>query len=274
MHISSPTSADLRTFLNIALEAAYAGGKRTLAYFNAGLASAEVEEKPDESPVTRADKEAELVIRDIIARYCPTHSILGEEHGRSPGDPRYTWVVDPIDGTKSFIHGVPLYGAVVGLIIDDKPMVGAVYLPPLNELYGAATGLGATMNGRACRVSSVARVEDAVLMSSSITRAIDRSDAYVNLARRVKLNRGWGDVFGYMLVASGRAEIMLDPRISLWDIAGVAPIIREAGGRIGTWAGLGEDAGVRAISGPDCVATNAALSAEVLSVLKDERRNA
>lgn len=259
--------SDLKTLLNVALEAAYAGGTRTLAYFNAGHGSAGIEHKSDDTPVTIADREAELVIRSVIQKHCPSHAILGEEHGLSAGDKRFTWVVDPIDGTKSFIHGVPLYGAVVGCLIDDQPLVGAVYLPALNELYGAAQGMGATVNGRACRVSGVSELKDATLLAGSITRATDRSDAYMKLAHQVKLNRGWGDVFGYMLVASGRAEIMLDPRISVWDIAGVAPIIREAGGWCGDWKGTDT------IRGADFAATNGALKETVVGVLRNEKRS-
>lgn len=256
----------LHHLLTTALEAAYAGGSRTLAYFNAGAASALIETKADATPVTVADREAEEVIRGVIQKLCPGHCILGEEHGLSDGDPDYTWVVDPIDGTKSFIHGVPLYGTVVGCLVKGQPLVGAVYLPPLGELYGAARGLGATVNGRPCRVSSVSRLEDATMLAGSVTRAIKRSDAYENLERHVKLNRGWGDVYGYMLVASGRAEIMLDPTINLWDIAGVAPIVREAGGFLGNWKGEAT------VNGPDSAATNGALQQTVFDVLRNEKR--
>lgn len=261
-----PPTPSLKDLLSIATEAAYAGGRRTLAYFNAGEGSALIEEKGDATPVTLADKEAEHVIRGVIAKHFPTHAILGEEHGLSEGDKKYTWVVDPIDGTKSFVHGVPLYGTVVGCLVDDEPLVGAVYMPAVGggELYAAARGLGATYNGRACRVSSVDTLENATLLAGSITRAIDRSDAYMTLAHKVKLNRGWGDVFGYMLVASGRAEIMIDPRISIWDIAGVAPIIKEAGGFLGDWTGA------ETVRGKDCFACNMALKPTVLQALSGD----
>lgn len=256
-------SPSLKDLLEVALEAAHIGGKRTLAYFNADV---DVEHKGDATPVTIADREAETVIRATIARYFPHHSVLGEEHGRSPGDPDYTWVIDPIDGTKSFIHGVPLYGTVVGCLVKGEPRVGAVYLPPLQDLFGAAEGLGATWNGRRCQVSSVATLEEATLLAGSITRAIKRSDAYERLEAQVRLNRGWGDVFGHMLVASGRAEIMLDPTISIWDIAGVAPIVREAGGFFGNWQGEAT------IHGPDAASINGKLRETVLTVLRDEKR--
>lgn len=253
----------LKTLLDVALDAAYVAGRGTLAHFNTGV---EVEHKGDSTPVTVADRNAEQVLRAHILKYFPTHSILGEEDGKTAGDPDYVWVVDPIDGTKSFIHGVPLYGTVVGCLVRGEPRVGAVYLPPLGDLFGAAEGLGATWNGRRCRVSDVARLEDATLLAGSITRAMRRSDAYENLERHVKLNRGWGDVFGYMLVASGRAEIMMDPTINIWDIAGVAPILREAGGWMGNWKGEST------INGPDSVATNGALKNVVVETLRAEKR--
>jgi histidinol phosphatase-like enzyme (inositol monophosphatase family) len=253
----------LKELMEVAAEAAYVAGRRTLAHFNAGV---EVEHKGDATPVTVADREAEHVIRDILTKRFPTHSLLGEEHGSIAGDPDYTWIVDPIDGTKSFIHGVPLYGTVVGCVVKGEPRVGAVYLPPLGDLFTAAEGLGATWNGRKCAVSDVNKLEDATMLAGSITRAIKRSDAYENLERHVKLNRGWGDVFGYMLVASGRAEVMLDPTISIWDIAGVAPIVREAGGFFGNWKGEAT------IKGPDAVATNAGIRDVVLKTLREEKR--
>ena len=256
----APSNRDL---LNVATEAAYLAGKRTLAYFNCGV---DVEYKGDDTPVTRADKEAEQIIRDLLTKYFPTHSILGEEHGRSEGDPDYTWIVDPIDGTKSFIRGAPLYGTIVGCVVKNEPTIGAVYLPPLNDMFAAATGLGATWNSRKCAVSTTAKIDEATLLAGSITRAIRRSDAYGILSGRVRLNRGWGDVFGYMMVASGRAEIMLDPSISIWDIAGVAPIIREAGGFFGNWSGD------LTIGGPDACAINGVLANQVLDVLKNEKR--
>jgi len=257
------SETSLRALLDVAMDAAFVAGRGTLAHFNTGV---EVEEKGDLSPVTVADREAERVIRGVISKYFPGHSILGEEDGRTPGDPDYMWVVDPIDGTKSFIHGVPLYGTVVGCVVRGVPRVGAVYLPVLGDLFAAAEGEGATWNGRRCRVSEVGRLEDATLLAGSITRAMRRSDAYENLERHVKLNRGWGDVFGYMLVASGRAEIMLDPTINVWDIAGVAPIVRESGGWFGNWRGE------ETVNGPDAAAMKGKLRGVVLGALQNEKR--
>jgi histidinol phosphatase-like enzyme (inositol monophosphatase family) len=254
----------LRDLLSVAIDAAYLAGRRTLAYFNAEVA---VETKTDNTPVTRADREAEQAIRERIARFFPDHSVLGEEAGEQRGgNPDYKWVIDPIDGTKSFIKGVPLYGVLIGVEVRGRASVGVVYLPATDELIAAADGLGCTWNGRRARVSDVSRIEDATLNTSSITASLGRSDAYENLIPRVKLNRGWGDCYGYMLVATGRAEIMLDPVIKPWDCAPLPPILREAGGRFTTWRGE------ETIWGPDGVATNGALHEQVLSVLRSERR--
>lgn len=254
---------NLRDLLSVATDAAYLAGRRTLAYFNAEVA---VEHKADDTPVTRADREAELVIRERVAKFFPSHAILGEEHGESSGDPDYKWVIDPIDGTKSFIHGVPMYGVLIGVVVKNRPSVGVIYAPATDELVAAADGLGCTWNGRNARVSSVSRIEDATVLAGSITRAIARSDCYEKLAGRAKLNRGWGDAYGYLLVATGRAEVMLDPILNPWDCAPFPPIFREAGGLFTTWSG--EDT----IWGSDGVATNGALSDHVRSVLRAEKR--
>ena len=145
----------LDDLLNVAVDAAYAAGRRTLAYFNTRVA---VDLKSDNTPVTCADREAEEMIRGTIQKRFPSHSILGEEGGIHEGsDKRYRWIIDPIDGTKSFICGVPLYGVLIGIEIDGKPQVGVCYLPALDEMVAAATGLGCTWNGRVARVSATSR---------------------------------------------------------------------------------------------------------------------
>ncbi len=253
----------LRELLSVAADAAYLAGRRTLAYFNTGV---EVETKSDNSPVTRADKEAEQMIRDIVAKRYPTHAVLGEEGGETSGDPDYKWIIDPIDGTKSFIHGVPMYGVMIGVEVRGEPAVGAVYLPGTDELVLGATGLGVTHNGRPTKVSTVNQLKDACLLTSSFQGCLHRSDAYEKLMGSTRISRGWGDVYGYILVATGRAEIMLDPKMNPWDCAAVAPIVREAGGHFATWKGE------NTIWGPDAVATNAALYEQVMQVLKNEKR--
>jgi histidinol-phosphatase len=252
-----PSLADL---LAIATEAAYLAGRRTLAYFNTGVA---VEIKADDTPVTRADRESEQLIRERVAQYYPDHSILGEEGGRQEGDPDYRWIIDPIDGTKTFIRGVPLYGVMIGVEVKNRPAVGAVYLPALDEMLTAATGLGCWWNGRPARVSPVATLSEAAVLATSITGSQGRSEAFGRLAAAGQFTRTWGDCYGYVLVATGRAEVMLDASINAWDCAPLLPIMEEAGGHFTTWAGEAT------IWGKDGLATNAALHQAVLDLLRE-----
>jgi histidinol-phosphatase len=253
----------LNELLAVATEAAYLGGRRTLAYFNAGVA---VQTKADSTPVTLADQEAEQVIRARIARSFPSHAIIGEEGGETAGDAAYRWIIDPIDGTKTFIHGVPFYGVLIGVEVEGRPAVGAVYLPAFDEMVAAADGLGCRWNGREARVSAVADLAEATLLTTSVTSCMKRSDAYERLVAGTRLQRTWGDCYGYVLVATGRAEIMLDPAMNPWDCAPLLPILREAGGHFTTWDGT------PTIWGPDAVGTNAALHEQVLDVLRSEQR--
>src|SRR6266566_9095998 len=135
---------NLRELLAVAAEAAYLGGRRTLTYFNTGVA---VETKSDNTPVTRADRESEEVIRERIKRSFPEHAIIGEEGGATKGNADYRWIIDPIDGTKTFICGVPFYGVLIGVEVKGKPSVGAIYLPAFDEMVTAASGLGCCWNG-------------------------------------------------------------------------------------------------------------------------------
>ena len=255
----------LKELMEVAGDAAYRAGRRTLAWYNAGVG---VETKADNTPVTCADRDAENTIREIVGKYFPGHSILGEEHGEVRGSADYKWIIDPIDGTKSFIHGVPLYGVLIGVEVRGKVRVGAVYLPASDELVLAADRLGCTMNGRRARVSEVSRLEDATLLVTSATTLMKRSDAFEKLAGKTTLNRGWGDCYGYIMVATGRAEIMLDASIKPWDCAPLVPILREAGGRFSTWAGE------ETIYGKDAVGTNGALHEQVISILRSEKARA
>jgi histidinol phosphatase-like enzyme (inositol monophosphatase family) len=252
----------LNDLLTVAIDAAYDAGRRTLAYFNTRVA---VETKADNTPVTCADREAEEMIRATILKRFPTHAILGEEGGIHEGsDKRFRWIIDPIDGTKSFICGVPLYGVLIGVEVEGSPKVGVCYLPALDEMVAAATGLGCKWNGRVARVSSVERLSDAVVSSTSIATAISRSDAFERIMSRAKVTRGWGDCYGHVLAATGRIDVMLDPRMNPWDAAPFLPIYAEAGGHYTTWKGE------PTIWGPDGVGTNAALHREVIEILRAE----
>ena len=248
----------LQEILEVALEAAQAGGARTLAYFNAGTA---VEWKGDGSPVTAADREAERAMRAVIGRAFPTHAILGEEEGETAGTAPCRWIIDPLDGTRTFVRGVPLYGTLVGVEVEGEPVVGVVHLPALGETVAAARGEGCTWNGRPCRDSAVDRLDQALLLVTDERVARARSGAYDRLVARTALQRTWADCYGYALVATGRAEVALDPIMNVWDCAALLPIVAEAGGRFTDWRGR------PTIHGGEAVATNGRLHAEVLGLL-------
>ncbi|MBL7996164.1 histidinol-phosphatase [bacterium] len=256
----------LKDLLEAASEAAYQAGKITLGYFQSG--HIEVETKADDSPVTLADKKAEQFIRQFVQKHFPGHAILGEEFGETPGTSPYRWIIDPIDGTKSFSHGVPLYGTMIG--IEDRrikdAVAGVVYFPALKELYSAAKGTGAYCNGRRIQVSDVSELKDAVVLVTDMTHAYDhpRAECYDAIQRRSKFVRTWGDCYGHMLVAAGRTEVMLDPKMHLWDVAALKPIIEEAGGKFFDWNGA------NGLYIDDAIACNAELEQEVIELLEIE----
>ncbi len=252
--------ASLRDILNFATDAAWQAGRMTLRYFQTGIA---VERKADESPVTIADRDAEIKLRDLIVARFPDDGIVGEEHGDKVGTTGRRWIVDPIDGTKSFVCGVPLYGVMVGVEVDGDPAVGVVHFPALNEMICAGKGLGCTWNGRVARVSDVSDMKDATVLLTDSVHLHGRDEAIARICSRAKLVRGWGDCYGYMLVATGRAEVMLDPVMNVWDCAALAPILREAGGTFTTWSGEAT------IWGNEAIGTNGALFEDVMALIEE-----
>lgn len=251
----------LRELTEVALEAARCAGQRAMAHFNAGVA---VQLKADQSPVTIADRESEQTIRQIIQQRYPTHSILGEEHGRLDASPDYRWIIDPIDGTATFIRGVPFWGVLIGVEVRGRPLVGVIHMPALNETVHAAAGEGCWCNGRRCRVSKQANLADATLLGTCTTRINARGGAWDRLAGATKFHRTWGDCYGYVLVATGRAEIMVDPKLAVWDAAPLVPILTEAGGRFTTWRGE------ETIWAQDGVGSNGTLHENALRLLREE----
>src|SRR5262249_10009965 len=258
----STADSDLRALLAVAQEAAWVGGRRTLAYFQTGTAATEW--KADQTPVTRADREAEALIRGVISRAFPDHAILGEEDGETAGAAPVRWIVDPLDGTRTFVRGVPLYGTLVGVEVRGEPVVGVVYLPALDEMVSVAHGGGCTWNGRPCRVSGATRLEDALAVVTDERSARARSGAWDRLVAATSMQRTWADCYGYVLVATGRAEVALDPIMNVWDCAALLPIVEEAGGRFTDWGGR------RTIQGGEAVATNGALHDQVVQLLRDD----
>lgn len=252
-------SARLEEYLAFARETAIAAGRIALQHYQTGVA---VELKPDASPVTRADRGAEQAIRHAIATRFPDHAVVGEEYGADGRTSAFRWIVDPIDGTKSFIRGVPLFGVLIALEIEGQVDVGVCHLPALDETVAAATGLGCTWNGRPARVSTVTSLSDAtVVFSDGRMLARRLGHRWDRLESDAGLLRSWGDCYGHCLVATGRADVMLDPVMNAWDCAALLPIVREAGGRFTDWTGVAR------IDGGDAISANGSLHQYVLDLL-------
>ncbi len=221
---------DLEKELDLALSLVKEAETPILSRFQKKI---EVVKKRDNTPVTEADREAEALIRRRLADLRPDHGVIGEEFGIHLPEARFQWVVDPIDGTKAFIHGVPLFGTLLALLDHGKPVVGVIHMPALGETVSAALGMGACLNGVRCRVSEVSSLGDALLCDGSAL-TVSRSPwgkAWMELRGEASVSRGWGDCYGHLLVACGRAEAMLDPIVSIWDVAPMGIILPEAGGR-------------------------------------------
>jgi histidinol-phosphatase len=248
----------LESLLRVARNAARAAGRRTMELFGRRIRP---ETKADGSPVTPADRASENELRRLIRKAFPDHTIVGEEGGTSTGNPRVRWILDPIDGTKSFIHGVPLYSVLVAVEVDRRPSVGVIHLPALNETVDAALGLGCRWNGKVAHVSTTARLGDATIVTSSV-RALERGGVpFHRLATATRTQRSWGDGYGFALVATGRADAMIDSGLKVWDIAPMLPILEEAGGRLTDWRGA------RTIRSLDYVASNGKIHEPLLRLL-------
>lgn len=255
------SNESLERLREFAAELAWNAGRVTMRYFQTDLTP---ELKADQSPVTIADKESERLMRELIEARYPTHSILGEEEGETRAGASFRWILDPIDGTKTFVRGVPMYAVLVGLEREGVPVVGAINIPPMGEMLHAAHGLGCTWNGRQARVSATSNLAEALLLSTD-TEAMghyNRAEAYRRLAEATKMQRTWGDAYGYALVATGRAELMLDPVMSIWDCAALFSVLQEAGGTFTDWQGT------PTINANEGLATNGALLEETLRLIQ------
>ena len=253
--------------LQLALDAAREAGRITLQYFRRD--DLEVERKSDDSPVTAADRAAEAHLRRRIAAAFPEDGILGEEFPERQGTSGFRWILDPIDGTKSFIHGVPLYSTLVGVECHDQSILGVIVIPALDECVYATLGQGAWyVTGqeapRPARVSPCQRLAEGLFLTSEVGNfdAVGRRDAYDRLQAAVRLSRTWGDRYGYLMVATGRAELMVDPLMNLWDAAAILPVLQEAGGVFTDWEGRPT---IRSGNG---IATNRHLLEEVLAITR------
>lgn len=215
--------------LEWAKKVAVHGGQHTLKYFKKDI---EIELKKDHTPVTLADKEAEWMMREMITEQFPEHGILGEEFGNEKAESPIQWIIDPIDGTFSFIHGVPLYTTLIGVVVEHKPVIGVIYAPALDELCDAATGLGTRLNDVTCQVRECQSLSEATLLTTEYKDIVGMGyeSNYRILMDRIRIHRSWGDAYGHMLVATGRADIMFDPILNIWDAAPLLTVVVQAGG--------------------------------------------
>ncbi len=242
------------------VEAAGKAAQLAMRYYDNGVA---VEWKQDNSPVSIADREAEQLLRGDLLGHFPGDGFLGEEYGDQPGTSGYRWIVDPIDGTRSFVRGIPLWATLVGLEYQGEIIAGIVVVPALGHVYRALRGDGAYRGERRIRVSDVKRLEESMLFYSSVAwfKKTGRQDMFLDIAARTQRQRGFGDFYGFVLVAQGSGEVMLDHGVHSWDVAAIQPIVEEAGGRFTDWKGN------RTIQTPDVIVSNGVLHDEMLSLL-------
>jgi len=260
-------STEITSRLELAVSAAREAGAITMRHFRSD--DLQVDRKADDSPVTIADRNSELHLRQRIAEAFPHDAILGEEFPERPGSSGFRWVLDPIDGTKSFIHGVPLYGTLVGVETAGESVAGVIHMPALDECAYAAVGQGAwyVAAGKApqrCHVSQCRQLSEGLFLTSEVRNftAIGRRAVYDKLEESTRLGRTWGDCYAYLMVAIGRAEVAIDPLMNPWDAVALIPVIEEAGGTYTDWEGR------RTAYSGNGVATNGWVLDEVLAITR------
>ncbi len=249
-----------RSRYELAVEAARRAGDLARTYYESTF---EIELKPDASPVTVADKGAEELIRTLVGQRFPADGFLGEEFGDQPGTTGFRWVIDPIDGTRSFVRHIPIWATLIGLEYKGEQLGGVAYAPVLGQTYRALRGDGAYMNDRRVRVSDVGKLADALLCYSSLTwfTKAGREKTFLELANRTNRQRGFGEFYGFVLVAEGAADLMVEHGVHAWDVSGLKAIVEEAGGTFTDWDGI------PTTERPDVIASNGKLHAEALAIL-------
>lgn len=254
-------NADWRNRYEVAIELARKAGDHARTIYES---SVEVEWKSDQSPVTIADRQAEEIIRQGVKDRFAGDGFVGEEYGVEPSSTGYRWIIDPIDGTRSFVRHVPLWGTLVGLEYRGEQIGGVAYIPVLGQLYRALRGDGAYRDDHRIHVSNVNDLSEAFLCYSSISwfRKAGRENAFMELATKTLRQRGYGDFYGFVLVAEGGFDIMIDNGVHIWDVAAVKPIVEEAGGQFTDWEGT------PTVERPDVIASNGKLHQVVLDMLK------
>jgi histidinol-phosphatase len=255
-------NADWRNRYELAVEAARQAGDLALRYYQTEVT---VEWKGDLSPVTAADREAEQLLRSTLLGRFPQDGFLGEESGDSPGASGFRWVIDPVDGTRSFVRGIPLWATLVGLEYRDEPVAGIMYAPALGDLYRALRGAGAFLNDRPMHVSQVNTLQRAHVYYSSVSWFLKAGleEMFLRLVRGTERQRGYGDFYGFALVAQGAGELMLEWGCHVWDLCAPAAILCEAGGKLTSWDGTAD------LRRPDVLASNGLLHDTAVAVLRE-----
>jgi histidinol phosphatase-like enzyme (inositol monophosphatase family) len=259
-HRGQISLVDLMAYRTFMIELAERSGDFIRPFFaSADLAIAI---KADQSPVTAADRGAEELMRELINRKFPGHGVMGEELGAENPDAEWVWVLDPIDGTKSFMTACPLFGTLIALMHYGVPVLGCIHQPILRQLM-LGDGSTTTLNGRTVRMRGIGRLRDATLLTSDTLNLgrYQNGPACDQLISQVKLFRTWGDCYGYLLLAGGWADVMLDPIMNPWDIQALVPVIRGAGGMISDWQGRDP------VKASSIVAASPALHAQVIAAL-------
>lgn len=237
-------------------------GKSTLNWFEKGT---DIEWKSDQSPVTIADKEAEQSLRDAISKHFPGDGLLGEEFGDEPGSTGFRWIIDPIDGTRSFTRGIPLWGMLVGLEFNGSMVAGIAHAPALCKTWHAARGEGAFVDSRRIRVSDKSDLSKGQVYYSGLKwfRQAGVEDGFIQLSHDCPQLRGFGDFYGFALIAQGSGEAMVEYGVKAWDIAALFPIVEEAGGQMSNWSGTTD------LSRSDVLASNGLVHQKVLTYFQN-----
>ena len=247
--------------LQAAVHAAHAAGDIARHYFKTNLT---VEIKADRTPVTKADRECEACIVDVLRMQFPDYGFLGEELGEQPGNRSVRWIIDPIDGTKNFIRGIPFFATLIALEEDGEVTAGVMYAPALDDLLYAQKGQGAFANGKQVYVSDVNRLQDAMLIHGGLNDLKARPcwHPFLRLVDATSRQRGFGDALGHSLVVQGLAEVALEPEIKPWDVAATKIILTEAGGRFSDFAGT------PSIYTGDAVISNGQVHDEIIRIVQ------
>jgi myo-inositol-1(or 4)-monophosphatase len=252
---------ELSEFKNFSRILTHASSEIIKTYFRTKLT---VDSKSDNSPVTIADKKAEEVMRELISKHFPDHAIIGEEFGQTNQDAEYTWILDPIDGTKSFICGAFSFGTLIGLLKNGQPILGVYNHPILNDFL-IGDNLITEINGSKTVIRNCNDLSKAVLLTTDHLniKKYQNIEKFNSLIQKVKLYRNWGDCYGYYLLVTGYADVMIDPIMSSWDLLPLIPIIQGAGGTITDYQGNDP------VKGKSAVASSPDIHSEIISLLNN-----